>query len=98
MKWTRLISAAILSAGMLMAALPAHAQDAGARLRNQERRIRQGVRQGDLSRSEARKLQRRHRRLARRYRTGTISRRRLNRNLNNQSNDIKHQRSDDERR
>lgn len=98
MKWTRLISAAVLSAGMLMAALPAHAQSAGARLHNQEHRIRQGVRQGDLSRSEARKLQRKHRRLVRRYRSGTISRHKLNKKLNNQSHAIKHQRSDDERR
>jgi predicted RNase H-like nuclease (RuvC/YqgF family) len=93
MKWTTLISAAVLSAGAVLASLPASAQDAADRLHNQEHRIRAGVRQGDLSPREARNLQRRHRRLARRFRNGNISRRQMNRKLNSQSDAIKHDRS-----
>ncbi|HXV10823.1 MAG TPA: hypothetical protein VD839_08470 [Burkholderiales bacterium] len=98
---------AALFAGVV--AIPAAAAERergiNARQGMQQNRIQQGVRQGDLTRGEARRLQSEARDIRREERTfradGDVSRgerRHLQGDLNRMSRDIRHQRNDGERR
>ncbi len=103
---TRNLTKIILSVAFVMAVLPAAvwAQDRGIndRQREQQQRIRQGVRSGELNRREARRLQRNEAKIRRReararHSGGQFTRReraRVQRDLNRSSRRIYHQKRD----
>src|SRR5947209_4296894 len=102
--WQMLVPALLV--GALLAPVSAQTNQPGTidqRERRQQRRIRQGVRSGQLTRHEARRLERRERRIRRttarerRANGGQLTwreRRRLNRRLNRTSRGIYRQRHD----
>jgi hypothetical protein len=106
---TKLSATLVLCASLFAVGASAAPQTINQRERNQQRRIRQGERSGELTRREARHLERREGRINRaewraRRSGGTLTGRergRLNRELNRSSRAVyrqKHDRQENERR